>query len=259
MFSADNGPSLHWEDLGGMDGPMRCGKGTTWEGGQRVPSIARWTSVVEPGSIARQITSSMDFYATALELAGVSLPADRTIDAISYLPILKSGARAVGDRSTFYYWGKNPSPKVGLHAVRHTSSTFGNWKMHWATEGSHCEDDYPDKQCPESRGLVVLPPAELLLYNLDISPGETRNLSIAAYPEVVKKLTALKQAHEAEPDVFGRSEINRGKDGSLLPCSQEAQAAGCNAINPNATEPHWPLCCQQTMKGAWSGVYKSLV
>ena len=47
MFSADNGPSLTWEDLGGTNGDVRCGKGTTWEGGQRVPSIARWTGVVQ--------------------------------------------------------------------------------------------------------------------------------------------------------------------------------------------------------------------
>ena len=69
-----NGPSLTWEDLGGMNGPLRCGKGTTWEGGQRVPSIARWPGTVDAGSHARQMTSSMDFFATALELAGIALP-----------------------------------------------------------------------------------------------------------------------------------------------------------------------------------------
>ena len=52
-----------------MNGPLRCGKGTTWEGGQRVPSIARWPGTVAAGSHARQMTSSMDFFATALELA----------------------------------------------------------------------------------------------------------------------------------------------------------------------------------------------
>ena len=59
---------------------------------------------------------------------------------------------------------------------------FGNWKLHWVTQGSHCNDDYPDKECPDSRGLRVLAPADLLLYNLDVSPGETRNLSLAAFP-----------------------------------------------------------------------------
>ena len=42
LFSADNGPSLVWENLGGNNGALRCGKGTTWEGGQRVPGIVHW-------------------------------------------------------------------------------------------------------------------------------------------------------------------------------------------------------------------------
>ena len=88
--------------------------------------------------------------------------------------------------------------------------------MHWVTEGSHCNDDYPDKECPQSRGLRRLNATDLLLYNLDVSPGETRNLSVAAFPDVVAKLTALKLAHEAEPDIFGRSEIHRGGDARLL-------------------------------------------
>ena len=119
MFSADNGPSLTWEDLGGTNGGMRCGKGTTWEGGQRVPSIARWPGVVAPNSITRQMTSSMDFFATALELAGAPVPTDRTIDAVSFVKTLKSGGTQFeeGSRDTFYYWGEGPDPKIGLHAV----------------------------------------------------------------------------------------------------------------------------------------------
>lgn len=88
-------------------------QGTTWEGGQRVPSIARWIGTVEPGAIAWQMTSSMDFFATALELARVPLPTDRTIDAISYAGLLQNHGHTKsshGNRTTFYYWGKNPSP-----------------------------------------------------------------------------------------------------------------------------------------------------
>lgn len=114
MFSADNGPSLAWEDLGGNHGPLRCGKGTTWEGGQRVPSIARWTGVVPPASHARQMTSSMDFFATAAELAGAALPTDRTYDAISYVPLLADPEGAPATRQTFYYWGEHVDPGRGL-------------------------------------------------------------------------------------------------------------------------------------------------
>ena len=71
-----------------------------------MPSIARWTGVVEPASIAWQMTSSMDFFATALELAAVPLPTDRTIDSISYVGLLKDRGHEAprSNRSTFYYW-----------------------------------------------------------------------------------------------------------------------------------------------------------
>ena len=128
--------------------------------------------------------------------------------------------------------------------------------MHWVTEGSHCNDDYPDKECPQSRGLRRLNATDLLLYNLDVSPGETRNLSVAAFPDVVAKLTALKLAHEAEPDIFGRSEIHRGGDARLEPCPPEAVARGCvPQPGPPPTHGHanasgsgpWPQLSNMTM------------
>jgi len=248
FFSADNGPSLHWEDLGGTNGAMRCGKGTTWEGGQRVPSIARWPGTVSASSTSRDITTSMDFFATALELAGISLPSDRTYDSISMVPILR-GTKGV--RGTFYYWGKDPNPAVGLHAVRH-----GPWKMHWVTEGSHCENDYPDKECPQSRGLRKLAAQDYLLYNLDISPGETRNLSVAGYPVVVALLTELKKQHEAQPDIFGPSQIHLGKNNSLEPCAASALALGCDAAQAKKTG--WPLCCKTSSEPDWGSLLESL-
>eukprot|EP00937_MAST-01D_sp_MAST-1D-sp2_P001286 g1286.t1 len=250
VFSADNGPSLTWEDFGGTNGNLRCGKGTTWEGGQRVPSIARWTGTVAPGSHARQMTSSMDFFATALELAGVVPPADRTYDSVSFAPLLRDAA-APAPRQTFFYWGEHVDPAVGLQAVRHAAPGFGDWKLHWVTQGSHCEDDYPDKECPASRGKRVLEPQDRLLYNLAISVGETRNLSLAAYPDVVAKLTALKLAHEAQPDIFGPSQVGKGADNALEPCAPEALAAGCSAATPNATSPPWPLCCTKPVAAGW--------
>ena len=103
--------------------------------------------------------------------------------------------------------------------------------------------DYPDKECPQSRGLRVLAPEDLLLYNLDVSPGETRNLSLVAFPDVVAKLTQLKQAHEAEPGIFGPSEVDRGSNKSLQPCSPRAVEAGCSPegrVGRKHPVPNWP-------------------
>ena len=77
--------------------------------------------------------------------------------------------------------------------------------MHWVTEGSHCNDDYPDKECPQSRGLRRLNATDLLLYNLDVSPGETRNLSVAAFPDVVAKLTAVAMSEEGTTRALSRT------------------------------------------------------
>ena len=211
---------------------------------------------VAPGSTTRAMTSSMDFFATACQLAEVPLPSDRTIDAISYADVLRSGGTIPANgRTAWYYWGKNPDPKIGLHAVRMMTPSFGNWKLHWVTEGSHCNRDYPDKACPGAAGLKVLAPNDLLLYNLDVSPGETRNLSITAYPDVVARLTALKLAAEAEPDAFGPSQVNKGTDNTVEPCAPVARAAGCDAAHPNASKVPWPLCCQKAPSSAtlWLG------
>jgi len=125
------------------------------------------------------------------------------------------------------------------------------WKLHWVLEGSHCEDDFPDKACPSSVGLIRLAPQNYLLYNLDISPGETRNLTLTDYPEVVAHLTSLKNAHEASPGIFGRSEVALGGSDALEPCAPEARAAGCNAANAGGTDPQWPLCCQKVPPSGW--------
>ena len=63
------------------------------------------------------------------------------------------------------------------------------------------------QECPYSRGLRVLNASDYLLYNLAFSVDETRNYSVAAHTEVVAKLTALKRAHEADPTIFGPSQV----------------------------------------------------
>ena len=95
-----------------------------------------------------------------------------------------------------------------------------------------------------TRGLPPLQPRRL--------PWETRNLSLAAYPHIVAKLSALKREMEAESDIFGPSEVHRGTDASYEPCASEARAAGCLPPHQhNATAPPWPLCCQKLTQDGW--------
>ena len=91
LFTSDNGSRAR--DEGGSNGPLRATKGTTWEGGQRVPLIARWPGRIPAGTTCSELTLSMDFYPTLANLAGAALPDDRIIDGKDMGPLL-SGQRA---------------------------------------------------------------------------------------------------------------------------------------------------------------------
>ena len=81
VFTSDNGPWLPFKTHGGSAGPLREGKGTTWEGGVRTPAIFWWPGTVRP-SVVTDIGSAMDLFVTAARLAGAAPPADRTIDGV---------------------------------------------------------------------------------------------------------------------------------------------------------------------------------
>jgi arylsulfatase A-like enzyme len=83
MFTSDNGGSLQF---GANNGPWRSGKVHMYEGGLRVPAVARWPGKIKPGSSTGHVALSMDIFATSCEVAGVKPPAD--IDGASFLPTL---------------------------------------------------------------------------------------------------------------------------------------------------------------------------
>ena len=74
MFTSDNGPWLPFRDHGGSAGPLREGKGTTWEGGVRTPAIFWWPGTVRRRASVTGIGSALDLLATAAALAGARLP-----------------------------------------------------------------------------------------------------------------------------------------------------------------------------------------
>ena len=75
IFTSDNGGTKQ-----GSNAPLRGGKGTTWEGGMRVPTLAWWPGQVPAGSVCDEIASTMDFLPTFVRLAGAEIPDDRIID-----------------------------------------------------------------------------------------------------------------------------------------------------------------------------------
>jgi arylsulfatase A len=169
VFTSDNGPWLPFKTHGGSAGPLRHGKGTTWEGGVRTPAIFWWPGTVRP-AVVTEIGSAMDLFVTAARLGGAAPPADRTIDGVDLSAALKGtgpGAR----QSLFYYWDSE------LRAVRK-----GAYKIHFITSGAYGEGD------PR---LEHNPP---LLFNLAEDPGERHNVA-ARHPDIVADLVKEAEAH----------------------------------------------------------------
>ncbi len=120
MFCSDNGPWLSYGDHAGSAKPLREGKGTTFDGGQREPTIMRWPGRIPGGRICRAPASTMDILPTIAGLTGAKLPADK-IDGRDIWPLVsgREGAKSPHE-AFFYYQGWN------LEAVR-----SGRWKLHF--------------------------------------------------------------------------------------------------------------------------------
>ncbi len=172
MFSSDNGPWLAFHTHGGSAGPLRAGKGTTFEGGQRVPTIFWWPGKIQPGSTVTDMGSTMDMMATIAGLVGASMPADRKLDSHDLSPALLGGGKS--PRTTMAYW-----TRAELHAYRE-----GPWKLHIK------------QREPVHYGRVVsLETPEL--YHLEHDISEKYNVA-EKHPEIVRRLLQAIEKHRAD-------------------------------------------------------------
>ncbi len=171
VFTSDNGPWLTEGLEGGSAGLLHDGKGTTWEGGMRVPMVAWWPDVIEAGRTTDALATTMDLYATALSLAGAEVPSDRVVDGVDLLPIFRNPEADVRE-TVFFYRGER------LFAVRK-----GAWKLHFVTQSAYVGDS----------PVVHDPPA---LYHLDHDPSERFNVA-AQNPEVTQDILDTVAQHEA--------------------------------------------------------------
>jgi arylsulfatase A len=197
LFLSDNGPFLSYGNHAGRAAPLREGKLTTFEGGVRVPFLARWPGKVPAGRVSDELITGLDLLPTIAKLTGAELPKAR-IDGIDLSPLLLGAAGAKGRKSFAYYSGSE------LHAVR-----SGRWKLHFphdflTVDGPPGKDGKPanfermkPKAIEESgiRGIATrhgyrIGRIELSLFDLTDDPGETKNVA-AENPAVVSELTAL--------------------------------------------------------------------
>ena len=170
VFTSDNGPWLPFGAHGGSAGPLRSGKGTTWEGGVRTPAIFWWPGTVAPATVT-DIGSSMDLFVTAARLAGADLPAGLVVDGVNVSPRLK-GSGPSPRRVNFYYWDNE------LRAIR-----TGDFKAHFVTSDAYGEGEPRREHTPP------------LLFNLAEDPGEQRDIA-SAHPDVVADLLREADLHK---------------------------------------------------------------
>jgi len=182
VFTSDNGPWLPFGRHGGSAGPLREGKGTTWEGGVRTPAIFWWPGTVRP-AVVTGLGSAMDLFTTSAKLAGAEVPADRVIDGVDLRAALTSGAPSPR-HLLFYYWDSE------LRAVRKDA-----YKAHFITSGAYGEGEPRREHNPP------------LLFNLAEDPGERHDVA-AQHPELIADLAREADAHrramKAGPPRFDR-------------------------------------------------------
>nr|XP_054764600.1 arylsulfatase A-like [Lytechinus pictus] len=210
LFTSDNGPSLRNENRGGNAGLLKCGKGTTYEGGQRVPAIAYWPQHIAPGRTTA-LASNLDFLPTIANLVGADLPSV-TLDGVDMAPILFEGKQ--GARDTFFYYFTEPNPKFGIYAVR-----YNQYKAHYYTQGQINSNEFNhDEDCRPSATRTLHDPP--LLYDLDHDPSENYNLSSTEYGPILAKIQEIKTQFESTM-VWGESQVQKPKSSAVEPCCKK--------------------------------------
>jgi arylsulfatase A len=172
IFTSDNGPWLHYGIDGGSAAPLRDGKTTTWEGGMRVPAIARWPGKIAPGRRTDAVAANLDFLPTFARLAGVAPDPGRKIDGRDLWPVL-AGETAASPHRYFHYIAGGPEGQVNSRGIRDE-----RWKLVLTMEAD---------------GRVK--PQEL--YDLGEDPGE-RFDRLKQRPEIAQRLSAAAQEFHSE-------------------------------------------------------------
>ena len=169
VFTSDNGPWLLFKTHGGSAGALRAGKGTTFEGGQRVPTVFWGPGIVTPGVID-QMGATLDLLPTFAAISGVQAPTDRKMDGYDLSKVLIQ--KSESPRKEFFYWAF-----AELHAYRNEQ-----YKVHVKQrEAVHYGRPTLELNSPE-------------LYDLKADISEKYNVA-KTFPEVVSQLLGTMQLH----------------------------------------------------------------
>lgn len=178
MFSSDNGPWLSYGDHAGSAGDLREGKGSTFDGGQRVPFIATMPGTIPAQSVCHELVTAMDILPTVMSMTGEDFEAAKPIDGKDISPLLLGKRGAKSPYEAFFFVNK-----MDVEAVR-----SGKWKLHvphlYRIVNTPGADGMPGDQ--DNYGGQI----GLALYDIVADPSESKNLA-SEYPEVVERLTSM--------------------------------------------------------------------
>jgi arylsulfatase A len=168
IYTSDNGPWLPFQHHAGSAGPLRDGKGTTFEGGQRVPCLIRGPGI-PAGTVCAGLTGTIDVLPTLAAFTGSELPADRAIDGLDMAALWRGEAGAEPREEFLHY-----SAHGVIEGIRQ-----GRWKLlvKRPSQGKQAAAD------------AAAPAPQVLLFDLDRDLGEQKNLA-AEHPDLVATLQA---------------------------------------------------------------------
>lgn len=177
IFASDNGPWVSYGNHSGTTGPLREAKGTTWEGGVRVPCMMKWKGVIPAGSVCKEPAMTIDIMPTFAGITGTTLP-EHKIDGQDIWPLIIGNEEEYTAQEAYYfYWIRD------LEAVR-----SGDWKLHYPHKYRTMKgmepgsDGMPGQYSQDSTGFA--------LYNLRDDIGETEDVAVF-FPAKVDELKAL--------------------------------------------------------------------
>jgi arylsulfatase len=178
LFTTDNGPWLPYGDHAGSAGPLREGKGSVWEGGVRVPFLAKWPGHIPVGKTSNAMLMTIDIFPTIAKIVGADLP-QHPIDGRDVWPLISSQPGAKNPHDVYYFY-------YGTNELQAITSGDGRWKLqmphkYGSVQGiARGTSGKPVKTIPKA----ILQPE---LYDLENDLGETKDVS-QDHPQIMKEL-----------------------------------------------------------------------